>query len=793
MPGANGEVVVNIRANLGRFDRDMKKARDNASKFDKAGTKTSKTVNNLGRDFKKSSPHVTRWQKSIKKASDSAALLTGPLGGVASRLSILGRVTSVAGAAVLGFSLVVGGLTLGLSAAVAEAEKFERSGFKVQAVLKATGMSAGLTAKEIRDLSSEIALSTLASVEGVEAAATKLLTFRDVQGETFKQALKLSQDLAEIGFGSIEAGAVGLGKALQDPITGLTLLSRQGALTKAQQRKIADEFKRTGDLAKAQASIIEALNIQVGGAGVAAAAGLAGAYDTLGQKTSEFGQNLANNTGALSLWTETVKLAAQSVENLNNQLFDTPAERINRLLSLREKLQGRLSNVQERGVFNFGQEELERRIAFIDKEIMTIQDKRVAEIKASNAAKEAAKATAAAAEAERKHAAAMEIAAAEAERLKKLRESTITDLKNEINVLTALSGVYSDGSMTAMELAAAEERLSTLARLGLKETSAQGKAITDLIQKRRELRDAADKQQFERRSAQEAKDRIKGLQDEIVVTEMLTQTIGSSAVEINKAKAEVAAYRLEQQLLSETLRATGTLTMEQRDAIKLTAAEYGTVVARLGEVTAAQDTAREAAEKQREQVVQFQESLAEAMTDSIFSTESFEDSLKSMIIQMSRAVVQAQLLKAVQGDLSTGGGFMSGSGKDFGSSLISGLGSLFGGGGSSTPMAGTANGFSSVMASRMHTGGIGGVDGQRISSPVSNFIGAPKFHNGLKPNEFTAILEKGEAVIPKDKVGREGTARPVVNNFNITTPDADSFRMSQRQVSRKIKQATASS
>jgi tape measure domain-containing protein len=86
-------------------------------------------------------------------------------------------------------------------------------------------------------------------------------------------------------------------------------------------------------------------------------------------------------------------------------------------------------------------------------------------------------------------------------------------------------------------------------------------------------------------------------------------------------------------------------------------------------------------------------------------------------------------------------------------------------------MAGGAGGnFSnggSALASIKHTGGIVGVTPSTMR-PVDPalFHNAPRFHQGLAPDEFPAILQRGEAVIPKNQVGRGGPS--ITNNFNVT-------------------------
>ena len=93
----------------------------------------------------------------------------------------------------------------------------------------------------------------------------------DEQGGAFDRATQASVDLAEAGYGTIESNAVGLGKALQDPLKGMAALTKAGTLTKQEMEEIGAEFERTGDLAAAQNSILEAVEKQVGGVGEATA------------------------------------------------------------------------------------------------------------------------------------------------------------------------------------------------------------------------------------------------------------------------------------------------------------------------------------------------------------------------------------------------------------------------------------------------------------------------------------------------------------------------------------------
>jgi len=72
-----------------------------------------------------------------------------------------------------------------------------------------------------------------------------------------------------------------------------------------------------------------------------------------------------------------------------------------------------------------------------------------------------------------------------------------------------------------------------------------------------------------------------------------------------------------------------------------------------------------------------------------------------------------------------------------------------------------AVGLGLVPAGTKHSGGIVGEGGSSRMVPAATFIGAPRLHSGLAPDEFPTILQRGETVIP-----RGGSVAPnvVINN-----------------------------
>jgi hypothetical protein len=77
----------------------------------------------------------------------------------------------------------------------------------------------------------------------------------------------------------------------------------------------------------------------------------------------------------------------------------------------------------------------------------------------------------------------------------------------------------------------------------------------------------------------------------------------------------------------------------------------------------------------------------------------------------------------------------------------------------------------SFIGDFMHGGGVVGGPSPKKRVPASLFLGAPRLHGGLAPDEFPAILQRGETVIPKSG-GGGGMVVHQNPNITIVTQDA---------------------
>lgn len=235
--------------------------------------------------------------EEFKGKSDQAARGADNLGKKSDALqTVLKRLAVVAGGA-------LGGLASGafFMSAVREAETFETTMFRVQAVIRATGGVAGRSADQLREQARGLALDTLESTEGILRAQQTLLTFRNVQGDVFDRAIVAAADMSAALGGDLNSSTMQLAKALENPVQGLTALTRSGTVFTEAQKEMVKAMVEAGDTAGAQAFILSELEAQYGGTARAAAQGLAGAQDTLSQRVQELKLALSDQLGLLSL------------------------------------------------------------------------------------------------------------------------------------------------------------------------------------------------------------------------------------------------------------------------------------------------------------------------------------------------------------------------------------------------------------------------------------------------------------------------------------------------------------
>jgi len=164
-----------------------------------------------------------------------------------------------------------------------------------EAVIRSTGGAAGVTATQVSTLSDSIEKATGKSAEMVTEAQNLLLTFTSISGDDgiFERATRAAIDMSTVFGQDASASAVQLGKALQDPIAGVSALSRVGVTFTEDQKKVIKSLVDSGDVAGAQTVILAELERQVGGAASAYGDSMAGKVEKAKNQLGNFREELA--------------------------------------------------------------------------------------------------------------------------------------------------------------------------------------------------------------------------------------------------------------------------------------------------------------------------------------------------------------------------------------------------------------------------------------------------------------------------------------------------------------------
>lgn len=199
--------------------------------------------------------------------------------------TVITGVVTTASKAFAALAALVGSLSALFSAGVfagaaTESKDLESQLLKLEATIKATGGAAGYSVAQIDELA-----RSMGDAAEVRDAASQLLTFKTIAGETFERTLKLAKDLAAAGFGTLESATIQLGKALENPAQGISALTEVGVTFTEGQKAMIASLMLTGQQAQAQGLILDAVAGQVGGVAEAMDQGLDGA---LGNVTDAF-------------------------------------------------------------------------------------------------------------------------------------------------------------------------------------------------------------------------------------------------------------------------------------------------------------------------------------------------------------------------------------------------------------------------------------------------------------------------------------------------------------------------
>ena len=237
--------------------------------------------------------------------------------GASTTLDRVGDKAERTGSRLGGLGKIVGGLAPAFAALgavnfakglVADAEEARKVAAQTKAVLKSTGGVANVSAGDIDKLTAAISRKTAVDDEAIAEGSNLLLTFTNIRNEVgegndvFNQANETLVDMAAALGTDVKSGAVQLGKALNDPVKGISALSRVGVTFTEQQKEQIKAMADAGDMAGAQRIILAELNKEFGGSAAAQATASDRLQVVWGNLREELGEKLLPIVDRVATW-----------------------------------------------------------------------------------------------------------------------------------------------------------------------------------------------------------------------------------------------------------------------------------------------------------------------------------------------------------------------------------------------------------------------------------------------------------------------------------------------------------
>ena len=169
----------------------------------------------------------------------------------------------IAGLAAIGFGLI-GGIDF-LKDSVRAFNEADKAGAQLNATLASTGGIAGRTKEQLDKQAESLMKMSTFDDDAITGAQSLLLTFTNIRGEILDKTTPAILDLATKMGGDLQGATMLVARAMNDPISGLTMLSRKGITFTDTQKEMMKQMTLTGNIAGAQSMILEELNKKFGG------------------------------------------------------------------------------------------------------------------------------------------------------------------------------------------------------------------------------------------------------------------------------------------------------------------------------------------------------------------------------------------------------------------------------------------------------------------------------------------------------------------------------------------------
>lgn len=243
----------------------------------------SATIDIIVRLSNQASPEVKQLSGDLRQLDQDAKTSGTALEGTSAKSRLLGVASGVAVAGITA-------LGAGLAFSIKQAIDAEDTQAQLNAVLESTGYAANLSADEINAMAGALQQQTKFGDEAIVQAQSLLLTFTNIGRDVFPQATMTLLDMATALGTDASGSAIQLGKALNDPIAGITALTRVGVTFTNEQKEQIRVLQQSGDIVGAQTIILNELAKEFGGSASAAAQTFSGRMAQVNNAVGDTGE-----------------------------------------------------------------------------------------------------------------------------------------------------------------------------------------------------------------------------------------------------------------------------------------------------------------------------------------------------------------------------------------------------------------------------------------------------------------------------------------------------------------------
>jgi hypothetical protein len=268
-----GSMIVRYTADISDLSSKIKSVKSDMSSVSKTATESNANISSSLSKTGKAAEETSKGFKGMASSALSTAIGFGALNLAADGLGFLKDQ---------------------LGSVFEESMNAQAGMAQTNEVLKSTHDASGMTAQGIADLAGNLSHLTEFSDDTVQSAENMIATFTNIKGNVFPQATKTVLDMSQALGQDTKSSAIQLGKALNDPIAGISALSRVGVTFTQGQKDSIKAMMAHGDIAKAQGVILGELQKEFGGSAEAAGKTFGGQMKILGQRMDDVKQTIGD-------------------------------------------------------------------------------------------------------------------------------------------------------------------------------------------------------------------------------------------------------------------------------------------------------------------------------------------------------------------------------------------------------------------------------------------------------------------------------------------------------------------